>query len=77
MDLQSIFYVVGTIAMAMVIILMAVIIYLAFMIKRVIINTERKFVNRIIEYTRPIDVAKEMFSNILANFFFRSRAPQN
>lgn len=73
MDLQTVFYTVGTVAMVVFIILALSVVYFLFFVKKVIEETRMSVMNKLIEYTRPADVLKGLTSNIVNNIFLKLR----
>ena len=71
MDLQSVFYIVGIVAMILFIILTLLTIFLVFFIKKVISDTQKKVVGKIMEYTKPVDVFKGLAGSIVGNIFLK------
>jgi hypothetical protein len=73
MDLQTVFYTVAIIAMIIFIVLSISVIYLVFLIKKMVIETREQVVSKIVEYTKPVDVFKGLSSSIIGNLLLKLR----
>lgn len=71
MSLQTVFYIVSIIAMVFFIILTFLAIYTLFFIKKVISDTQKTVVNKIVEYTKPMDVLKGLSKSVIGNIFLK------
>ena len=71
MSLQDTFYIFGIIAMILFIVATGFAIFLMIYIRKKIFEAERAVVNKIVEYTKPVDVVKGLSASILGNIFLR------
>ena len=71
MDLQTVFYVVAIIAFVLFIILLLIVIYFIFFLKSLIGKTHHQVMEKIIEYTKPVDVMKGISSAVASNFVLK------
>jgi signal transduction histidine kinase len=73
MDLQTTFYIVAIIAFVLLIVLMVVAIYFVISLKRTIDHAQKQVMNKIIEYTKPVDVVKGLGSAIAGNLILKTK----
>ncbi|HVZ67257.1 MAG TPA: hypothetical protein VG917_03265 [Patescibacteria group bacterium] len=73
MDLQTVFYIVGTIAMIFFIAVMVGILLFMFYIKRLLTKTQKAVVGKIVEYTKPVDVLSGIGSAVLDNVLLKMK----
>lgn len=71
MDLQTIFYIVAIVAFLLFIVFLIVAIYFIFFLKKIVNNTQKAVIGKIIEYTKPIDALKSLSSAVIANLIFK------
>ena len=71
MDLQAAFYIVAIVAFILFIVFLLVAIYFIFFLKRLVTNTHKQVVGKIIEYTKPLDLIKELGNAVAGNLLMR------
>lgn len=73
MLLQSIFYVIAIIAFLLLIVLLLVSISFIIFLKNIVNNAQNAVIKKVVEYTKPVDVLKELTLSVLGNFFMKSK----
>jgi len=73
MSLQDLFYIVAIVALVIFIILTLVSIYFVLFIRKVISETQKAFVGRVLDYTKPVELFKGMASSVIGNIFLKIR----
>jgi hypothetical protein len=71
MDLQSAFYIVAITAFVLMIVFLLVAIYLMLTVRKMVLDTQKTVVSKILEYTKPVDVVRGIASNVAGNMLVR------
>jgi hypothetical protein len=71
MDLQSAFYIVAIIAFVLMIVFLLIAIYFVLTVRKMVLDTQRTVISKILEYTKPVDVVRSVASDVAGNVLLK------